>query len=203
MSRPFSVQESPGLRQALHRPAGPALPVVARSLTAEEVAAMESKAGRLLLPILLGMLWLFFLLPLLFGSDRQTQRLIPILFLLCIAGTGLVVGAWFWRQQRRRVHCATPIRVEVGRDGIAVLAPGQVHLIPHAEAAYKVTTWTGEDVTFFLGILLETPIGPLHLQDGYFENGTDAADAILRLCGDDTHLVMPRMSEPRTGPSNA
>ena len=152
---------------------------------------MEGRVGRVLFPITLGMLWLFTFISL---FAEEVREMGPVMPLVAIAGTGLIVGVWFWRQKRRRVHCGTPIRVEVREDGIEVLTLHETHLIPFAEAAYTFSTWSGEYLRFFLGIVLDTPVGRLRIEDGYFEHGTDAAEAIMYLCGDTRHLGVPRLT---------
>jgi len=178
-----------GLPLDPNAPAAPArrttrdtLPITARSLTEAEVAALESRMGRILFPIILGMLWML-IIPLLFTGGRQAESLRGIMLPMGIFGTLFIWLVWQWRQKRQRRHCATPILVEVGADRLTLTSEGQIHHINYDGLVWHLLTWGGELDTYFVGIRLETPLGELRLEDGCFERGADAAAAIVRLAG--------------------
>ena len=172
--------------------AGLQLPIVARSLSEAEVAALESRMARILFPILLGMLWLL-IVPLFLTCGRQAESMRPIMLKMGLAGTAVIFFAWHFRQKRQRRHCAVPVLVEVAADRLTLSSAGQTHALRYEDLTWRMLTWGTEGSTWFVGIRLDSPLGELRLEDGCFERGADAAEAIVRLAGRGEVSLPPRL----------
>jgi len=174
-------------REALHRALKLAdkqtFPVTARSLTAAEVAAID----RSMVPIGLGF-FLFFvfaiLILLFFDSSPGSRETMAIVALFSLV---LGLGLWLFlrsRGRKRREYRDPQIVVEVGEDGLTLRAPGRVNQLAFDSANFAFNATTMQNSTFFMGIVLESPFGPLRLDDLWFKPGKTAATAIVKKCDD-------------------
>jgi hypothetical protein len=179
-------------QQAAERIAGVDLPITARSLTTEEVAAKENRFARIFLPIVLVMLW-GLILPLFLTGGREAESLRGPMFVLGVVATGFIFLVWQWRQKRQRRHCGVPILIEVGPDRLTLRSAGQVHVLAYDALDWRMITWSGEYDRYFVGIRLQSPLGELRLEDGCFERGADAAAAIVLLAGKGEATLPPRL----------
>ena len=168
--------------EALARGAGVKLPFRARGLSAKEMGDYHARVDRFLVPLAVLAGW-GFLVP--FLSIARALDTVTYL-LVGTAGTILGLTLWYRHVRRRRSHCTPDVRVEVAPDLITLRADGRVHALRYEDVEFKLKTWSTRSATHFGGIVLESPLGPLHLEDGYFKPGTNAAAAILRILNGDT-----------------
>lgn len=171
--------------QALDLAATLTLPVTARSLTAAEIARID----RRYLPIILGIF---------------IAAALPILAIFAVAGASgpgsvaimaaaiALLGTILWliargRAAGRRDYVDPQITVEVGADKLILRAPGRTEEIDFAGMEAKVNFVRIRGNSYFLGLILGTPLGELQLDDLWFEHGREAAAALAgRLPGSTT-----------------
>ena len=155
----------------------PLLPFTTRTRSDAEARALVTRA----LPVVVVLLVFFAIASALYIFDPEQ----PILSGAIAAVTIGVVGAVGWRAiARRGRHLRNyrdpQISVEVRETGMIVREPGHVHQLPFAGAAYAPLWVDGRRGRHFWGIRLETPIGPLSIEDTWFRSGRRASGAILR-----------------------
>ena len=157
------------------------LPLTARSLSLDEIKARDWRRTLVWLPILIGLVWFLFL-PMR-EPDRGLGSNLALLVTGAIGTIAVAVG-WGWHLRRGRRHIGPDADIEVSRDRITVHTPGEAHEIDYRDVEFGLTTEvvSKSGTRHFRGIVLETPVGPLHLQDQYFESGLEAAAAIIRVC---------------------
>jgi hypothetical protein len=163
--------------QAIELAATLTLPVTARSLTAAEVARID----RRYLPIILG---IFF------------AAALPLLAIFAVAGASgpgsvallagaiATLGAILWLIARRRAaarrdYADPEIVVEIGSDKLILRAPGRIEELDYAAIKVELNFARIRSNSYFLGLILETPLGPLRLDDLWFEHGRTAAAALV------------------------
>jgi hypothetical protein len=179
MIEPRNISDRQILDEALAEGAGLKLPLIARGRSAREMARFNAWADRVLALLGVLLLWLF-LLPLYDQATGPAGRL--TYFILCGAGSLFGLAGWIWHVRRRRRHCTRGVEVEVAPELITLRRDGQSHHLRYADVEFGLTRWTGKSGAHFEGIVLESPLGPLRLEQGYFDQGRAAAAAILFIC---------------------
>ena len=183
MERQLSVGDREALRQAISRAGEQTLPVTARSLTAAEVARVD----RILIPYGLGVFFFCFaaiLLLILFDPDLRSPENLAI-----FTASALLIGLplWFFLRRgarRRRDYRDPQIVVEVQEGGLTLRSPGRVDEIAFDGADFTFFAPVLKGRAAFLGIVLESPLDRLRLDDRWFKSGSAAAAAIVRKCDD-------------------
>lgn len=161
--------------QALALAARTELPLVARSLTAAEVARIDGRATA----VMLGIFGLF-ALPVLalaaFSGLTAGQLAITAAAVAFFAAILWLLGRR--RSRARRSYADPQVELEIGPDAMTLRRPGRVETLTYADARISWTTATPRGVPYFLGLSLETPDGPLLLDDLWFRPGRTAAAAV-------------------------
>lgn len=171
----FSSRDDEALGQALELAGRTALPLTARSLTEAEVAKVDGRA----LPLILGL---------------YAVLAVPVLLIAAFSGLGagalaltaavaVSLGGLIWffarRRARGRIGYRDPRAVlEIGTDAMTLRTPGHFETIAYADARMAVESVRLRGATYFLGLILETPRGPLRLEDLWYKPGRTAAAAI-------------------------
>lgn len=174
--------------QALELAATLTLPVTARSLTAAEIARIDGRY----VPIIL-CIFFAFALPLLAifavasGSGPGS--------VMIVAGVMALIAALLWLIARRRARARADyldpaIVIEIGAEGITLRAPGRIETLDYTEAKAGINYVRMRGATHFLGMALESPLGPLRLEDPSFKPGRTAAAALAGRM--DAKGVLPR-----------
>ncbi|MEA3018016.1 MAG: hypothetical protein QOI38_2738 [Sphingomonadales bacterium] len=174
MGEAFGI-EGEARAQALALAARTELPLVARSLTAAEVARIDGRASAVMLGI-----FGVFALPLLaiaaFSGLTAGQLAIT-------AAAVALFAAILWLLGRRRAHARRfyvdpQVELEIGPEAMILRRPDRVETLTYADARIAWKTATPRGVPYFLGLSLETPNGPLPLDDLWFRPGRTAAAAV-------------------------
>ena len=153
------------------------LPVTARSLTGAEIARIDGRS----VPILLGIFFALALPLLAIFALAEPGR--PGA-LAITAGVVAALGALLWLIGRRRARARSGYRdprtvIELGTDSITLRAPGRIETLAYADAQIAFNTVTLRNTTHFLGLVLQSPLGPLRLDDLWFKPGRSAAAALV------------------------
>ncbi|HEX8366146.1 MAG TPA: hypothetical protein VF603_12775 [Allosphingosinicella sp.] len=161
--------------QALALAARTELPLVARSLTAAEVARIDGRATAVLLGI-----FAVFALPVLAIAALSGLAAGPLAITAAIVA---LLAAILWlagrrRARARRAYSDPQTELEIGPDAMTLRRPGRVETLAYADARIAWNTATPRGVPYFLGLSLETPDGPLPLDDLWFKPGRTAAAAV-------------------------
>jgi hypothetical protein len=174
MAEAFGI-EGEARDQALALAARTPLPLVARSLTAAEVARIDGRATAVMLTI-----FGIFALPLLaiaaFSGLTRGQ-----LAITAAAVAFFAVILWLLGRRRaraRRAYVDPQMELEIGPEAMILHRPGRVETLTYADARISWKTATPRGVPYFLGLSLETPDGPLPLDDLWFRPGRRAAAAV-------------------------
>lgn len=153
------------------------LPVTARSLTGAEIARIDGRS----VPILLGIFFAVALpLLVLFAVAEPGRPGELALAAAVVAG----LGALLWLIGRRRASARSDYRdpqtmIELGTEAITLRAPGRLETLAYADAQIALEHVTLRNTTHFLGLVLQTPLGPLRLDDLWFKPGRNAAAALV------------------------
>ena len=155
----------------------PALPITTRTMSEGEARGLV----RGVLPLLVILLIIFGIAGALTVFEPE-QPILSGILAACVIGA---VTPFIWRAiARRRRHLSDyrdpQISVEVRETGMTLRAPGHVHELPFAGAAYTPLWVNGRGGRHFWGIRLETPIGPLSIENTWFRSGRRASGAIVR-----------------------
>ncbi len=165
-------------REALEIAGRHKLPQAARTYTKAEIR-MRNRSNRpalfgtitvLILAILWGMLEELEDLDLLWAVGPYAIAAIPII--------GLII--FFW--PRRGIDYRDPrITVEAGDASLTIADPENEHVVDYSTAAFSIVRGLGGR---FDGIVLESPLGPLSLDNIGFKWGRTTAAAIVKKCDD-------------------
>ncbi len=82
------------------------------------------------------------------------------------------------RGRHRRDYRDPRITVEIGEAGAVVRSPGRVDELAYAGTNVAFNTVNLRGTTHFMGLVLESPLGPLRLDDLWFKPGRTAAAAL-------------------------
>lgn len=155
-----------------------AIPCSARSLTREEARAVDR--GRI---VWMASVLLFFVV--LYGgvlfqtkADRQSW----IYMSITLGAVALIFAAMAWFRIRKRRDYRDPhIRVEAGETELVVAGPAGRDSRPYeAVAIAELLSVATKSSRRFTGILLDTRLGPIRLEDEHYKEGRAVAGAILK-----------------------
>jgi hypothetical protein len=174
IDRELLTKKEFGLEKAIP---DPALPITTRTKTDAETRAVLKWAMPFLILCWIG----FCIVGGLYVFDAGQS-----IFSAIAAIVGVVVlNALAWRPFARRRRQLSKYRdpqisLEVRESGMVLRAPGHVHELRFAGAVYTPLFVSPRGGTHFWGIKLETPIGPLSIENTWFLSGRSAAGAIVR-----------------------
>ncbi len=95
------------------------------------------------------------------------------------AAWAAVIGFAGYAQATRRSAYRDPrITLAVRKGEVEVRGVGQAHEISYDRAALTITIYWQKSSCHFVGIRLETPAGPIGIEDGNYREGRNAAAAI-------------------------
>jgi hypothetical protein len=186
MSSPSDpISQEKAHRQAVSLGEKQVLPLTARSLTEEEVAAIDHRFYL----IILGIFWAG-ALPLLIGIHAYGDAADPNLTLIVTACALLpTVSLWLFARRKvrqRRDYRDPQIPIEAGEDGIAYRSTSNTNNISYADTkdvTLILQTMGGQKgagpAVLFLGIFLGTPSGPIQLENRYYKLGTQTTAVIV------------------------
>ena len=99
-----------------------------------------------------------------------------------IAGIAAVAALVTWSKVRKLQDYRDPcIRVEIGPDEVAVIGPAGRDARPYAALApIELLSGASKSSRYFIGIVLDTGLGPIRLEDDWYQSGKAAAGAILK-----------------------
>ena len=108
------------------------------------------------------------------GTGIRIDAMIAVLLL----ATGLIT----WLKVRKlRDYCDPCIRVEIGPDEVAVIGPAGRDARPYAALApIELRDAPTKGGRTFIGIVLDTRLGPIPLENDWYRPGKAAAGAILK-----------------------
>ena len=173
-ARPLTRSEERARQQGLEA-ASPDLPVTARSLTPDEVRANDGRVMMIVFGVYLAVTLLLTLLVLV-GDGLPVWAAPAALFM------AIPVGLFVRARARRRSDYRDPgIEVTVGKNAVTVRDAQHSATIDFAElSGCRISHYSSKTAVIFLGIELETPSGPLKLEEGWFKGGTRAAATIVK-----------------------
>jgi hypothetical protein len=154
------------------------IPCAARSLTLDEARAVDR--GRIL-----WMLSVLIFFTILYGgillhaqADRQSWTLMGI----ALGAVGLILAAMIWHRLRKRRDYRDPhIRIEAGEAELVVAGPQGRDSRPYqAVTIAELLSVATKSSRSFTGILLDTRLGPIRLEDEHYKEGRAVAGAILK-----------------------
>ena len=154
------------------------IPCVATSNTEEEARAVIRKHVSWSATILV-----FFFIILVWAGSASRERPDKWTWIVgTIAVTLLLVGLVTWLKVRKLRGYRDPrIRVEIGPDEVAVIGPAGRDTRPYAMLApLELLSGANKSSRYFIGIVLDTRLGPIRLEDDWYRTGKAAAGAILK-----------------------
>jgi hypothetical protein len=150
------------------------LPVMARSLTRPELVDKHRNAIGIVVVFLL-----LFLVGALFFSLDDGWLTNFILLLMLVAVPALFVAGQM-RMRRHRDYRDPRIRIEAGRDGLDFTNEAGTQRVDWLSVEAKVRFVIGKgDYARFTGLRLDSPFGPIVLEDDWYRNGRNLAAAII------------------------
>lgn len=167
------------LEQALNLAAKHPLPLTARSLSAEEIAAIDQR----IYPIVFGLYCVGavgILLLARFGADEEAG-LFPIAAIVALALL-VPLGLFARFKAGRRKDYRDPLQsVEASADGVTIRNAGRTARIAYGDVALADIILLGgaKSRVLFLGVALDGPFGPVRLENMEYKNGTITAAAIV------------------------
>ncbi|HSI17123.1 MAG TPA: hypothetical protein VK980_05095 [Sphingomonas sp.] len=168
------------LEQALNLAAKNPLPLTARSLTAEEVAAID----RRIYPIIFGLYGVGavgILLFAWFGTEAGDGAVFPIaaiVALMLLIPLGLFAR---FKAGRRKDYRDPLVSIEASLDGVTIRSAGRTATLGYREVVVAgfILLPGAKSRVLFLGVTLEGPFGPLRLENMAYRDGTITAAAIV------------------------
>ncbi len=159
-----------------------ALPIEARSLTEEELSRRQR---RLIGWMAIGIAMITIALV---AAVAGELRAAPLKLLAILGPIALLLGlplllAMRWHKAQARAYRDPGIRIRVDEDGIIVASAEASHAIGWARMQARILSFAGRRGVRFVGVTVESPLGPIRLDNDIYANGRDAAAAIVhRLC---------------------
>ena len=155
------------------------LPIVARSLTHEELI---SRQRRLVRWCAIGVAAILILL--LAAVSGEIARA-PWKVLAIVAPAMLLLGlplllAIRWHRQQARTYRDPGLSVRVDADGLIVANAAGRHAIAWPAIQARVDYFSGRGGIRFVGTTVESPLGAIRLDNDLYRNGRDAAAAVVR-----------------------
>lgn len=154
------------------------LPVKARTLTVGEFRRNE----RRLIALLGGVYALFvgwIVISLVLDDGQESRRILTLFLPLSIVLTGILALVFRWRLRKHADYRDHQVAIEVTAGGVRVDWEGQSHALDYESIRYRLCWQSAKGNISFLGINLESPIGPIGLVDQWYRGGRDAAAAIV------------------------
>jgi hypothetical protein len=171
---PLTALEQRAARKGLALAASE-LPVTARSLTADEVRANDARIAMIGFGIYLGFVALLAVAALVGGGLPDWA--VPMALVL---GVPLALFARV-RARRRSDYRDPDIAVTVGQSTVTVRDVARSAEIAYCELRIlRIAYYSANRSLIFLGMEIETPLGPLKLEEGWLRGGTRAAATILK-----------------------
>jgi hypothetical protein len=155
-----------------------AIPCSARSLTLEEARAVDRGRIVWMVSVLLFFAALYGGVAFHAGADPKFWTLLGITFGLLT----LIIAALIWFRIRKRRDYRDPhIRIEAGEAELVVAGPLGRDSRPYgAVAIAEMLSVATKSSRRFTGILLDTRLGPIRLEDEHYKDGRAVAGAILK-----------------------
>ena len=154
------------------------LPCIARSLTGDEARAVNR--GHIIwgVTVVLGFALLFGGIAL--AAHAPPEKLRGLGY--AVGGAAVIVLVITWLKLRKKRDYRDPcIRIEIGLDEVVVAGPaGRDTRRYDGLAIADLLSGSTKSSRYFLGIVLDTRLGPIHLEDEWYRPGMGAAGAILK-----------------------
>jgi hypothetical protein len=167
------------VQQAVALGAGQTLPVSARSLPTNEVRGKGcALAGIIALLAFVG-LPLIAVMLVAAGNEPEPRRTVIYVAILAFAGFALIALARGWRA-RRADYVDPQLTVEAGADGVTIGGPSGRHVLRYPQVQARISSIGVRQSIRFVGIVMDSPVGELRLDDYLFANGRNVAGAIVR-----------------------
>lgn len=103
---------------------------------------------------------------------------------------------WFVarKRARKRADYRDPlVEVEIAQTAAIVRSAGREFPLPYPTIRVRFTVYRHKGSTHFLGLVMESPLGPLRLDDSWFKPGRTVAAALAgRL---DANGVLPKVGD--------
>ena len=177
--------------QALALADGQALPFTVRSLTAAEIARIDGRAPAVMVGIYAAFAVPLFAILALSGAAPPGEIAVA-------AGVAVLLGGIVSLIARRRARGRSGYRdpnivLEVGPEDMTLRTPGRIETLGYSDAQVALSYVTMRGSPYFLGLVLDTAIGPLRIDDTWFKPGRTAAAALLgRIAADGVPLRTAR-----------
>ena len=174
------TSDAQALEQALRLAAKHPLPLTARSLTAEEIAAIDHR----IYPIVFGLYGVGAVAILLyawFGTEQGDGAVFPIAAIVALV---LVLPLWLFARFKagRRKDYRDPLAsIEASADGVTIRSAGRTARLGYGEVVMNgfVLLPGAKSRVLFLGVALDGPFGPVRLENMAYKDGTITAAAIV------------------------
>ena len=172
--------DAQALEQALNLAAKNPLPLTARSLTAEEVAAID----RRIYPIVFGLYGVGVVGILLFawfGTEQGDGAVFPIaaiVALVLLVPLGLFAR---FKAGRRKDYRDPMASIETSQDGVTIRSAGRTATLGYGEVVVNdfILLAGAKSRVLFLGVAVDGPFGPVRLENMAYQSGTITAAAIV------------------------
>ena len=172
--------DAQALEQALNLAAKNPLPLTARSLTAEELAAID----RRIYPIVFGLYGVGavgILLFAWFGTEQGDGAVFPIaaiVALVLLIPLGLFAR---FKAGRRKDYRDPMASIEARLDGVTIRSAGRTARLDYREVVVAgfILLAGAKSRVLFLGVTLDGPFGPVRLENMAYKDGTITAAAIV------------------------
>jgi hypothetical protein len=172
--------DAQALEQALNLAAKNPLPLIARSLTAEEVAAID----RRIYPIVFGLYGVGVVGILLFAwfgteqGDGAVFSIAAIVALVLLIPLGLFAR---FKAGRRKDYRDPMASIEASLDGVTIRSAGRTGRLDYREVVVAgfILLAGAKSRVLFLGVTLEGPFGPVRLENMAYKDGMITAAAIV------------------------
>lgn len=172
--------DAQALEQALNLAAKNPLPLTARSLTAEEVAAID----RRIYPIVFGLYGVGVVGILLFawfGTEQGDGAVFPIAAIVALVLL-IPLGLFARFKAGRRKDYRDPVAsIEASLDGVTIRSAGRTGRLDYREVVVAgfILLAGAKSRVLFLGVTLEGPFGPVRLENMAYKDGMITAAAIV------------------------
>jgi hypothetical protein len=154
------------------------LPCIAHSLTADEARAVNR--GHIVwgATVVIGFAVIFGGIAL--AAHAPPEKLRGLGY--AIGGAALIAFVITWLKLRKKRDYRDPcIRIEIGPEEVVVAGPAGRDARPYDDLAIAdLLSGSTKSSRYFLGIVLDTRLGPIRLEDEYYRPGKAAAGAILK-----------------------
>ena len=154
------------------------LPVKARTLTVAEMRRNERRLVYGLVGFYAGFVAYCLIGMALEGGEANRDLFWSILPIFILGGIAMALMAR-WRLRKHAGYRDHLIAVEVTGRNVRIDWNGQSYALDYEDIRYQLCWQSVKGVVYFLGINLESPIGPIGLADQWYSGGGKAAAAIV------------------------